>query len=204
MRIDSFVELSQWIRQNPNRAVRLTLLRDGQSLELALTVGQRVNAQGQTSGFLGVRPQVPEGWQEQVFAQVDYGFVEALWRAPEKLWDLTVLTLRAIVRLITGQSGLEQLSGPVGIAQAAGNSLDMGMIRFIQFLAVLSLSLAVLNLLPLPMLDGGHLLLFALEGITGRALPESWLIVWQKVGFVLIVTLTLLAVFSDVKRLFGG
>jgi regulator of sigma E protease len=180
------------------------VLRDGQPIALSLTIGQQTNAQGKPVGFLGVRPVIPEGWQEQIFAQVSYPFMDAIWRAPEKLWDLTLLTLRAIVRLVTGQSGLEQLSGPVGIAQAAGNSLEMGFVRFVQFLAVLSLSLGVLNLLPLPMLDGGHLLLFALEGITGRSLPESWLMVWQKIGFVLIVSFTLLAVFSDVKRLFGS
>lgn len=201
--IDSFVDVSQWVKQNPNQRVTFTLLRDGQTLELSLIVGQRESDKG-VSGFLGVRPLVPEGWQDQVFAKVEYSFGEALLKAPEKLWDLTVLTLRAITRLLTGQSGLEQLSGPVGIAQAAGNSLDMGWIRFIQFLAVLSLSLGVLNLLPLPMLDGGHLLLFALEGVTGRSLPENWLVVWQKVGFLLIVSFTLLAIFSDVKRLFGS
>ncbi len=201
--IDSFMDVSQWVKQNPNQQVVFTLLRDGQPLELSLVVGQHQSDKGVT-GFLGVRPQVPSDWQQQVFAKVDYTFAEALLKAPEKLWDLTVLTLRAIARLVTGQSGLEQLSGPVGIAQAAGNSLDMGWIRFIQFLAVLSLSLGVLNLLPLPMLDGGHLLLFALEGLTGRSLPENWLVVWQKVGFLLIVSFTLLAIFSDVKRLFGS
>ena len=137
-------------------------------------------------------------------AQVFYPVFDAVLIAPEKLWDLTVLTLRAIHRLITGQSGLEQLSGPIGIAQAAGNSLELGFVRFVQFLAVLSLSLAILNLLPLPMLDGGHLLLFALEGIIGRPLPEFWVAGWQKIGLILIVSFTLLAIFSDVKRLFGS
>lgn len=202
--IEHFMEVSQWVKQNPLRPVTFVVLRNGQEMTLTLTVGQQTTASGQSIGFLGIKPQIPADWQGQMFTQVRYDFADALWRAPEKLWALTVLTLRAITRLITGQSGLEQLSGPVGIAQAAGNSLDMGFVRFIQFLAVLSLSLAVLNLLPLPMLDGGHLLLFALEGITGRGLPESWLLVWQKVGLVLIVSFTLLAVFSDVKRLFGS
>jgi regulator of sigma E protease len=117
---------------------------------------------------------------------------------------MTVLTWQAIGRLLTGQSGMEQLSGPIGIAQAAGSSLEMGVIRFIQFLALLSLSLGVLNLLPLPLLDGGHLVLYALEWVRGCALPESVMLVWQKIGIVLIAALTLLAIGSDLNRLFGG
>lgn len=202
--VDGFAELSQWVRQNPQARVELTVERAGQLLSLPLVVGSRVLENGQVQGFLGVRPQLPEGLESRWWSKEGLPLSDALTQAPQKLIDLTLLTLQAIGRLVTGQSGLEQLSGPIGIAQAAGNSLDQGWLRFFQFIALLSLSLGVLNLLPLPLLDGGHLLLYAVEGVRGQKFSESFLLVWQKIGMVMIVGLTLLAISSDLKRLFGG
>lgn len=202
--VDGFAELSQWVRENPQAKVELTVERAGQLLSLPLVVGSRVLENGQVQGFLGVRPQLPEGLESRWWSKEGLPLSDALTQAPQKLIDLTLLTLQAIGRLVTGQSGLEQLSGPIGIAQAAGNSLDQGWLRFFQFIALLSLSLGVLNLLPLPLLDGGHLLLYAVEGVRGQKFSESFLLVWQKIGMVMIVGLTLLAISSDLKRLFGG
>lgn len=202
--VDGFAELSQWVRENPQAKVELTVERAGQLLSLPLVIGSRVSDNGQIQGFLGVRPQLPEGLESRWWSKEGLPLSDALTQAPQKLIDLTLLTLQAIGRLVTGQSGLEQLSGPIGIAQAAGNSLDQGWLRFFQFIALLSLSLGVLNLLPLPLLDGGHLLLYAVEGVRGQKFSESFLLVWQKIGMVMIVGLTLLAISSDLKRLFGG
>lgn len=202
--VDGFAELSQWVRENPQAKVKLTVERAGQLLSIPLVVGSRVLENGQVQGFLGVRPQLPEGLESRWWSKEGLPLSDALTQAPQKLIDLTLLTLQAIGRLVTGQSGLEQLSGPIGIAQAAGNSLDQGWLRFFQFIALLSLSLGVLNLLPLPLLDGGHLLLYAVEGVRGQKFSESFLLVWQKIGMVMIVGLTLLAISSDLKRLFGG
>lgn len=202
--VDGFAELSQWVRENPQAKVELTVERAGQLLSIPLVVGSRVLENGQVQGFLGVRPQLPEGLESRWWSKEGLPLSDALTQAPQKLIDLTLLTLQAIGRLVTGQSGLEQLSGPIGIAQAAGNSLDQGWLRFFQFIALLSLSLGVLNLLPLPLLDGGHLLLYAVEGVRGQKFSESFLLVWQKIGMVMIVGLTLLAISSDLKRLFGG
>jgi regulator of sigma E protease len=204
MRVDSFTELSQWVREHPNATVILSVERAGVVLDLSATIGTHNVANGKQQGFLGIRPRLPEGWQEKLFSVSGMSLTDAMMTAPVKLWDMTVLTWQAIGRLLTGQSGMEQLSGPIGIAQAAGSSLEMGVIRFIQFLALLSLSLGVLNLLPLPLLDGGHLLLYGLEWVRGRALSESIMLLWQKVGIVLIAALTLLAISSDLNRLFGG
>lgn len=202
--VDGFAELSQWVRENPQAKVELTVERAGQLLSIPLVVGSRVLENGQVQGFLGVRPQLPEGLESRWWSKEGLPLSDALTQAPQKLIDLTLLTLQAIGRLVTGQSGLEQLSGPIGIAQAAGNSLDQGWLRFFQFIALLSLSLGVLNLLPLPLLDGGNLLLYAVEGVRGQKFSESFLLVWQKIGMVMIVGLTLLAISSDLKRLFGG
>jgi len=204
MQVEGFAELSQWVREHANARVELGIERSGQLMSLSLIVGSRQLENGQVQGFLGVRPQMPEGLQARWMSSEGLPLFEALSQAPQKLVDLTLLTLQAIGRLITGQSGLEQLSGPIGIAQAAGNSLDQGWLRFFQFIALLSLSLGVLNLLPLPLLDGGHLLLYAMEGVRGQRFSESFLLVWQKIGMVIIVGLTLLAISSDLKRLFGG
>jgi regulator of sigma E protease len=202
--VDGFAELTQWVRENPQARVELTVERAGQLLNLPLVVGSRVLDNGQTQGFLGVRPELPEELESRWWSKEGLPLSDALTQAPQKLVDLTLLTLQAIGRLVTGQSGLEQLSGPIGIAQAAGDSLDQGWLRFFQFIALLSLSLGVLNLLPLPLLDGGHLLLYAVEGMRGKQFSESFLLVWQKIGMVMIVGLTLLAISSDLKRLFGG
>ncbi len=204
MQVEGFADLSQWIKEHPNNTVELIVERGGHLLTLNATIAIRTLADGKQQGFLGIRPQLPADWQEKLLSVSGMSFLSALTTAPVKLWDMTVLTWQAIGRLLTGQSGMEQLSGPIGIAQAAGSSLEMGSIRFIQFLALLSLSLGVLNLLPLPLLDGGHLLLYGLEWARGRALPESVMLVWQKVGIVLIAALTLLAIGSDLNRLFGG
>jgi regulator of sigma E protease len=204
MQVEGFADLSQWIKEHPNSTVELIVERGGHLLTLNATIAIRTLADGKQQGFLGIRPQLPADWQEKLLSVSGMSFLSALTTAPVKLWDMTVLTWQAIGRLLTGQSGMEQLSGPIGIAQAAGSSLEMGSIRFIQFLALLSLSLGVLNLLPLPLLDGGHLLLYGLEWVRGRALSESVMLVWQKVGIVLIAALTLLAIGSDLNRLFGG
>jgi regulator of sigma E protease len=204
MQVEGFADLSQWIKEHPNSTVELIVERGGHLLTLNATIAIRTLADGKQQGFLGIRPQLPADWQEKLLSVSGMSFLSALTTAPVKLWDMTVLTWQAIGRLLTGQSGMEQLSGPIGIAQAAGSSLEMGSIRFIQFLALLSLSLGVLNLLPLPLLDGGHLLLYGLEWVRGRALSESVMLVWKKVGIVLIAALTLLAIGSDLNRLFGG
>lgn len=201
--VDQFADLAQWVREHPGEGVLLTLLREEQTLTLAVTLGERQQAGGR-SGFLGMRPQLPDDWEQRWFSRAGLSLPQAMVQAHERLWDITVLTLSAIGRLVTGQSGLEQLAGPVGIAQAAGGSLQRGWISYVQFLALLSLSLAVLNLLPLPMLDGGHLLLYVMESLRGKSLSDVWMQRWQQAGLIMIVTLTLLAVSSDVHRLFGG
>jgi regulator of sigma E protease len=204
MVVDDFSVLSQWIKGHPNQAVVFTVLRNDQLLSLPVVIGVQMTPEGNEQGFLGVRPVMPDAVMANWLSRSKLSLLDASLAAPEKLWALTRLTLQAIGRLLTGQSGLEQISGPVGIAEAAGSSLEQGWIRFFQFLALLSLSLGVLNLLPLPLLDGGHLFLYALEAINGKAFSETFMLVWQKVGIVLIACLTLLAIGSDLKRLFGG
>lgn len=204
MQVDAFADVAQWVRAHPNARIELQVQRQDQTRILPVTLGSQQVQQAALVGFLGVRPVLPENWSDRWFSRVQLPFVDAVVTAPERLWDLTVLTLKALGRLITGQSGLEQLAGPIGIAQAAGDSLDMGWVRFVSFLALLSLSLGVLNLLPLPVLDGGHLLLFATEAVRGRPLSDAVMLVWQKVGIVLIAGMTMLAIGSDLQRLFGG
>lgn len=204
MRVESFAELSQWIRVHPNESVRLQIQRHQQLLDIPLVIGAQTTETGAKVGFLGIRPVIPEIFNDRWLSSGRLTVYEAITQAPQKLFDLTLLTLQAVGRLISGQSGLEQLSGPIGIAQAAGNSLDQGWLRFLQFLSLLSLSLGVLNLLPLPLLDGGHLVLYAVEGWRGRQFSDQFMWLWQKVGMVMIAMLTLLAISSDINRLFGG
>jgi regulator of sigma E protease len=117
--------------------------------------------------------------------------------------SMTGFTVEMLGRMVTGSVSADNLGGPVAIAQFAGQSAAAGLVPFLWFLAMISISLGVLNLLPIPVLDGGHLLFQAIEGVRGRPLSEDTLIRWQQVGIVLLVGIMLFALLNDLQRLFG-
>jgi regulator of sigma E protease len=128
------------------------------------------------------------------------GLVSGLRRTQDTAW----LTLRMIGRMVTGDASIKNLSGPLSIAEGAGQSARLGLSYFLGFLALISVSLGVLNLLPLPMLDGGHLIYYLFEGVTGRPVPERWLARFQRGGVALLLLITFVALFNDVARLLGS
>ena len=131
------------------------------------------------------------------------GPIDGLAHGLERTWEISALTVRMIGRMLVGEASLKNLSGPLTIADAAGQSVERGLAYYLSFLALVSVSLGVLNLLPLPMLDGGHLMYYLFEGVTGRPVPEIWLARLQRGGIAVLVVMMSVALFNDVARLFG-
>jgi regulator of sigma E protease len=134
---------------------------------------------------------------------VRYGFIEGAGQALARTWEMSALTLRMLGRMLIGQASLKNLSGPLTIADYAGQSVRLGLAYYLGFLALVSVSLGVLNLLPLPMLDGGHLMYYVFEAVTGRPVSDAWLDWLQRGGVAIMLTMMLLALYNDVARLLG-
>jgi regulator of sigma E protease len=136
--------------------------------------------------------------------QVDYGIVTSLAKAAAKTWDISVFSLRMLGRMLLGEVSWKHLSGPVTIADYAGQSAQLGLIPFLTFLALISISLGVLNLLPIPLLDGGHLMYYCLEVVKGSPVSEHAIELGQRVGLALLLVVMAFALYNDFNRLFSG
>jgi len=192
----------QLIRDNPGRTMLLRVLRDGSEVELRLTPRSRVE-DGETFGYIGVRNRVdiPESVRREMTVVERHGPVDALFEAADKTWRMSWLTLRVLGKLITGEASVRNLSGPITIAQYAGITARIGLEPFLAFLAIISISLGVLNLLPVPMLDGGHLFYYFVEVFKGSPVSEQTEIIGQKIGILLLFCLMSIALYNDLLRL---
>jgi regulator of sigma E protease len=171
--------------------------RAGQMLELPVTVSVKKEgekASGRIEAFVGSLPQM---------THVSYGFFEGLSLGVQKTWDISMLTLRMMGKMLIGEASLKNLSGPLTIADVAGKSASLGLVQYLIFLALISVSLGVLNLLPLPVLDGGHLMYYLWEAVTGKAVSEVWLERLQRGGVAVLMAMMAVALFNDVTRIFG-
>ena len=196
----AWVEL---IRQHPAQPLRIEYERQGQRGNLIVTPAA-VEEEGQRIGKIGAGPQVDEAMRARLMTEVRYGPVEALWQGTVKTWDMSVFTLEMMGRMVLGQVSWKNLSGPLTIADYAGQSATLGWISFVGFLALVSVSLGVLNLLPIPLLDGGHLMYYVAEVFTGRAVSERTMEIGSRIGMAFLLVLMSFALFNDLQRLIGG
>ena len=134
---------------------------------------------------------------------VRYGPLEGLWQGAQKTWEVSALTLRMMGKMLLGQASLKNLSGPLTIADYAGKSASLGLTQYLVFLALISVSLGVLNLLPLPVLDGGHLMYYLWEAVTGKGVSDAWMERLQRGGAGVLLAMMAIALFNDVTRLLG-
>ena len=152
-------------------------------------------------GRIGAYVRVPEELGAELRTETRYGVVAALQKSLVKTWDMSVLTLRTLWKMLVGQASLDNISGPISIAQYAGHSASIGLGTFLGFLAIVSISLGVLNLLPVPVLDGGHLMYYLIELLKGSPVSEQTEILGQRIGIALLFALMSLALFNDFSRL---
>jgi regulator of sigma E protease len=192
-------QLVEYIKVRAGIPIKLMVERDGVNLPIMVTPAT-VKDENNTTGKIGAGVFVPEALINAV--SVDYRLppLAAIPVAIKTTWYYSSMTLKMMGKMLAGRASVENLSGPISIAQYAGQSADRGMVHFIKFLAMVSVSLGVLNLLPIPILDGGHLLFFAIEGIKGSPVSEKFQFFVQQIGAVLLVLLMLLAMYLDVER----
>jgi regulator of sigma E protease len=195
-----WVKWVEVVRSHPGRLLHLEIQREGHLIPLDLTPDSVIEGDKQV-GKIGAAPQINQQEFDALMTEVRYSPVQALVQAVRKTWETSVVSLQMMGRMIMGQVSLKNLSGPITIADYAGQSAGMGMGAYLSFLALISISLGVLNLLPIPLLDGGHLLYYMVEMIKGSPVPEVLWEAGQKAGMALLFTLMALALFNDFSRL---
>ena len=197
--VADWAELVSALGERAGSTVTLSVQRGAVEERMEMSLGEA----GSDRGILGIRPDIPEGAFDHMAHTVRYGPVEAMGNAASDTWRASLLTLNVLWKMIVGEASLNNLSGPITIGQFAGDTASSGIVPFLKFLAIVSISLGILNLLPIPVLDGGHLLYFAVEAVKGSPPSERVQIIGQQVGIVMLFLLMGLAFYNDIARLLG-
>jgi len=198
--VSTWVELVKYIQERAETSIQLTVLRDRKQLEIQVT--PEVDKQdGKVIGRIGAYPYVD---YEELNAQkvtVKYGLIESIGKGFAKTWEVSILTLKLLWKLVVGEASLKNISGPVTIAEYAGVSAAIGFSAFVGALAIISISIGILNLLPIPVLDGGHLFYYMIEMLKGSPVSEKFEAAGQRVGIIMLAGLMSLAFYNDIQRL---
>lgn len=181
------------IEESANQPLQLTVMRDGQPITLSVTPEVREGSDNQ--GVIGISA----GYQS--FNTIHYGFFEAIGKGSQETWRMVERITSFLGKLVTGKLSVKNIGGPVGIAQGAGQTAQAGMVAFLLYLAMISVNLGFVNLLPIPMLDGGHLMYYLAELVRGKPVSERIMELGMRVGIILLLTLMAVALFFDIDRL---
>jgi len=201
--VENWDDVVQRIRAAPGKKLALEVLRDGEHLEITV-IPASVDERGQEIGRIGVAPRDNGPSRDQLMIHVDYDPGQAFTKALAETWSKSSFTLVMIGKMFTGEVSWRNISGPVTIADYAGQSAKLGADSYLKFMALVSISLGVLNLLPIPILDGGHLLYYLVEIVRRKPLSERAMEAGQQIGLALLIMLMAFAFYNDINRLFSG
>ncbi len=196
---------ADWVRlvqSKPDQTVQLVVERGGAELQLTVALASKLS-EGNPVGWIGTTTTVPPGVLDRYRADQRYSLGESFGVALKRTWTMSALTVRMIGRMITGEVSAKNISGPINIAQYAGYSASGGLASFLSFLAIVSISLGILNLLPIPMLDGGQIVYQVLEAFKGSPLSERAQLIGQQIGIAILVVLMSFAFYNDLARIFN-
>lgn len=200
--VATWEDLVREVEPRPRETLTVGYVRDGRESTVEVTLGVQERGDEEV-GLLGVRPSVPDELRDRMRHEVRHGPVEGIAYGAARTWETTTITVKMVYRMVLGQASLQNIGGPVTIGQFAGDTAALGVVPFLTFLALISISLGIVNLLPVPILDGGHLLYFAYEALRGRPPSERALVIGQQVGILVLAGLMTLALYNDFHRLFG-
>ncbi|MEY8248676.1 MAG: sigma E protease regulator RseP [Bermanella sp.] len=198
--IQHWLEFVKVVKAHAGQAISLSVQRQEKVLNIQLIPASRTAPSGETIGFAGAMVKAPELPQDFIRVQ-SFDPLTAGWRAIDKTWDMTTVTLQSIGKMIQGLLSVKNLSGPITIAKVASSQVQAGFEAFVGFLAYISIMLAVVNLLPIPVLDGGHLVFYVIEAVKGSPLSEKVQLMGMKLGMTLLLMVMVVAIFNDVSRL---
>jgi regulator of sigma E protease len=201
--VESWQALVNEVRARPGKPMRLTVERDGATREVEV-VPEATGPGDARVGRIGAAPFVPPGHAADLLVRMQHGPLESLWKAVLKTADISVFSLKMLGKMLLGEVSWKHLSGPVTIADFAGQSAQLGWVAYLTFLALISISLGVLNLLPIPLLDGGHLMYYAIELVKGSPVSERAMELGQRVGLALLLVMMAFAFYNDLNRLLTG
>ena len=197
--VKDWQQVVDWVRVHPQARIVLHVERDGVPVEIPVTLAARGEGKAAT-GYLGAGVKGVD-WPPSMIREVSYGPLAAIGEGAKRTWTMSILTLDSLKKMLFGELSVKNLSGPITIAKVAGASAQSGVADFLNFLAYLSISLGVLNLLPIPVLDGGHLLFYLIEWVRGRPLSDRVQGWGMQIGISLVVGVMLLALINDLGRL---
>ncbi len=202
---ESVLDWSQWVKivqANPTTPIALQVLRDSERINVSLTPSSE-EVDGRNVGRIGAYPWINEIELDKRQITIREGIVGSIAKGASKTLDMSVLTVKLLGKLITGQASVKNISGPISIAEYAGISAQLGLATFLSTLAIISISIGILNLMPVPILDGGHLMYYMIEMVKGSPVSEATQLIGQKIGIFMLAGLMSLAFYNDFQRVFS-